>query len=313
MNAKKLAAYVLGAPCFQSEPPVLVDLGASGALHPDWEILAPYSVCLGFDADERDFSKKIADSAFKKLHLINRIVTSQDSTSVDFYLTRSPHCSSSLLPRPDLLADWKFSAFFEVEQKINLPAVKLDAVLRDLGIQKIDWYKTDTQGTDLRIFESLPQSIQRSMILVEFEPGIIDAYQDEDKLRHVLAFMERMPFWPMSLYARGTQRISVRALQANQIDPGQRLSTANAACWAEIEYFHDFKEARSDRDILLAWLILTLKNQHAFALELMTGRHTIDAGMAATLTRVSKAKLMSPARIFKERVKNKLHQIVDRI
>lgn len=313
MNLKKIASYVMAAPCFRAEPPVLVDLGASGALHPDWEILAPYSICLGFDADERDFSKKIADSAFKTLHLVNKIVTSQDSASIGFYLTRSPHCSSSLLPRPDLLQDWRFAPFFEVEKQIELPAVKLGAVLAELGIQKIDWYKTDTQGTDLRIFQSLPRHIQETMLLVEFEPGIIDAYQSEDKLRHILEFMEGMPFWPMSLQARGTQRISQKALTANQIQADQRLSCTNAACWAEVEYFHDFKVQRSDRDILLAWLMLTLKNQHSFALELISGQHTIEASMTAALTEASRKALTSPGRIFRDRVRNKLTQLAAKI
>ncbi len=58
----------------------------------------------------------------------------------------------------------------------------------------IDGYKTDSQGTDLRIFNSLPKEIINKILLAEFEPGIIDAYQGEDKLHHLLAHMEKEPF-----------------------------------------------------------------------------------------------------------------------
>jgi len=39
---------------FNSEPPLLIDVGASGGLHPAWKALAKYSVCIAFDADSRE-------------------------------------------------------------------------------------------------------------------------------------------------------------------------------------------------------------------------------------------------------------------
>ncbi len=40
---------------FIDNPPVLLDIGASGDLNQKWEILAPYSIGVAFDADDRDF------------------------------------------------------------------------------------------------------------------------------------------------------------------------------------------------------------------------------------------------------------------
>lgn len=84
---------------FIEKPPVLLDIGASGSLPTHWELLAPYSICIAFDADDRDFVVEESEGKpWKKLYSLNRLVEPQSSDGIDFYLTRSPHCSSSLQP-----------------------------------------------------------------------------------------------------------------------------------------------------------------------------------------------------------------------
>lgn len=84
---------------FRNQPPVLIDIGASGEIHSKWREIAPYSICVAFDADDREmtFTEKNS-SGFKKLVTINRIVTDKPDKEVDFFLTRSPFCSSTLEP-----------------------------------------------------------------------------------------------------------------------------------------------------------------------------------------------------------------------
>ena len=38
------------------KPPVLIDIGASGSIHKPWERIRKHSVCIAFDADEREFN-----------------------------------------------------------------------------------------------------------------------------------------------------------------------------------------------------------------------------------------------------------------
>ena len=84
-------------------PPVLLDIGASGEIHPEWRLIAKHSVCVAFDADSRDFNNSETNSGYKKIHLINAIVSNKTAKTTDFYLTSSPHCSSSLYPLNDKL------------------------------------------------------------------------------------------------------------------------------------------------------------------------------------------------------------------
>ena len=76
---------------FQDKPPVLIDVGASGEIHAKWKKIAKYSICIAFDADEREMSfTENKESGFEKLITINRIVTDRAEDEIDFYLTQSP-------------------------------------------------------------------------------------------------------------------------------------------------------------------------------------------------------------------------------
>lgn len=92
---------VLNQPELKENPPVLLDIGASGNLHKKWQEIAKHSICIAFDADDRDMEHTIiASEEYYKLYVFNSIVMEKSEGKADFYLTRFPPCSSLL--KPDL-------------------------------------------------------------------------------------------------------------------------------------------------------------------------------------------------------------------
>ena len=57
------------------------------------------------------------------------------------------------------LEPWAFSPLFEVDNIVKLPSIDLQSALLKADVDYIDGYKTDSQGTDLRIFNSLSKEI----------------------------------------------------------------------------------------------------------------------------------------------------------
>jgi hypothetical protein len=267
---KSLARRILSGEVFRDRPPVCVDVGASGELPSDWRILAPYSMCVAFDADDRDF--RVEDSAtseWRRLVKMNRLVAENPADNVDFYLTRSPHCSSRLKPNLRALEPWLFHDLFEIEGTVALPAISLPQVLEDIGVSYIDWFKTDSQGTDLRIFRSLPAEIVDRIIVADFEPGILDAYEGEDKLFSLMAYMSARPFFVSDLDVKGSQRIGRDLLTSLGILDRKYINTLlrKSPGWAEISYLNSFEgRAYSQRDLLLGWIFSSIKGQHGHAL-----------------------------------------------
>ena len=301
---------------FQERPPVLLDIGASGGLHFRWKKIAPYSICIAFDPDKRDFDdSKAQQSHYKKLQLVRCIVADQSRSAAPFYLTASPYCSSFLRPRTDQLMPYAYADKFTVVRETQLPVRSLTEILQEQRIDYVDWFKTDSQGLDLRIFRSMGPAMIRGVKAAEFEPGIMDAYAGEDKLHAVLAFMEQHPFFLSECKIKGTSRVSKANLQEITASPFlQKLlmvSHKKTAGWGELLYLNTM-EGDPDvslRDYLLSAVMAWVNEEYGFAMEVaQKARRSYSDPVLDELKTAAKKKIrQSLIKLrFMEEVKKKL-------
>lgn len=266
-----------------SNPPVLLDLGASGSLDPMWEPIAHFCIGVAFDADNREFGFiEQKSSKFKKMYVYNSIVTSLLSNDkVDFYLTESPYCSSTLKPLNEKLDAYHYSNLFKVKEIVSLKAKNINLALQEMGINQVDWFKTDTQGTDLRLFSCLPSTLQSKCIVAQFEPGLIDVYENEDKVHDLLAYMENQHMRLYSFVVLGPLNIS-RDNFSNLFPSDFSASLAanslkHVPGWAEISYIkkYDDNVKATSREYILGWLFMILQKQYPTAYEIakIAGRY----------------------------------------
>jgi hypothetical protein len=306
----KIIHTILSSSYFENKPPVLFDIGASGEINKKWKAIAPYSICIAFDADDREFnvSEKQA-SGYKKLLVINRIVTAKATPAADFNLTASPFCSSLLKPDMDKLQPWVFKSLFKVEQTLQLQATTLQQAMLVAGINYIDWFKTDTQGTDLRLFLSVTDDVRNNILAAEFEPGIMDAYVEEDKLFTIMQEMHRLDYWLSSMEVKGTQRLHESYIKEFGAFNTNRM-VRKSPCWAELTYLQN-PSGFNPRTLLLLYIFALLERQYGFALEVcdlalqqsddpifLTSKH-------AVLQQLKKEKLKLPLVMMKKQF-NKL-------
>ena len=284
---------------FIDQPPVLIDIGASGAIDSKWKTFAKHSICLAFDADDREFDFVTKEkSGYKKLHIFNCIVTDTDSEQTDFFLTSSPFCSSVLLPDSNSLGVWAFAEKFNVDKKVKLKARSLTSVLKELKIEKVDWFKTDSQGTDLRLFLNIDQSIRDKCIAAEFEPGIIDAYNGEDKLFRLFDVMNNDTFWLADMKVKGTQRISPNELDSISQNILMKKfiaeSMKSSPCWGELTYLNTFNGSFSIREYLLGWIFSAIMDQHGFSYHLaLKAKDLFEDPIFDELAKKSRSKILS--------------------
>jgi FkbM family methyltransferase len=266
----KFLKEIFAHPELAAKPPVLIDIGASTHLPQQWRDIAEYSICIAFDPDRRQMEYIEKEGGFKKLYVFPAIVHATINGETDFFLTASPECSSTLRPCREKLEQYLYAHFFKVEQQIKIRAATLVKVLEELKLSHIDWLKIDSQGTDLRLFKSIPETIRHKTVAVEFEPGIIDAYEGEDKLWQILEFMGREPFWCSEFNVHGSKKIT--ASTANRFfSPLQRklLHTVlrPAPGWAELAFLNDLSSKDMGiREYLLGWTFAMLQQQYGTAL-----------------------------------------------
>ena len=263
----------------QSNPPVLVDVGASGALIPQWKNIAYFSICIAFDADDREFEFIEKESKdFKKLFVFNRIVTDKLENGKDeatFYLTKNPYCSSLLEPfdsKDDKMKGYYYADYFEVEKQTTLKAITLNEALKQVEAPQIDWFKTDSQGIDLRLFTSLSKELQDKTIVAEFEPGFLDIYRGEDKIIDVLQELNKNPLFFLTEF--DVKRVvklpqdTFQKIYPTKIKQDAALNALRTIpAWSEMTYMNNLKTDKtpSKRDFILAWLFSTIQNHHDLA------------------------------------------------
>lgn len=269
----KIIDTILSRDEFSEKPPLLIDIGASEGIHSKWKSIAKYSVCIAFDADQRDFSFTTKESAgFRKLISYNCIVTEHQLGEADFYLTKSPYCSSLLKPDDRALKIWAFSDKFKVVNTEKIKTRSLPEVLAEQDIDYVDWFKTDSQGTDLRLFKSLGGDIIKNVLAAELEPGIIDSYSGEDKLYSILNFMNDNNFLLSEMVAKGSRRMSTETLgkitSNNFFQKLVTFSHKSSPGWAELFYLNNKVTGLGIREHLLAWVFAVLQKQYGYAFEI---------------------------------------------
>lgn len=258
--------------------PVLVDVGASGAPPPLWNPIAAHATYIGFDPDQRD-THELTSGRFRRTVMVNQAITADKGrTSLPFFLTSSPHCSSTLAPDTVALQDYLFANLFAVEREAAMPATTLNAVIERLELPGIDWLKLDTQGTDLRIFNSLEPSWRSRVLAIDIEPGLMDAYVGEDMFIDVHRSLSEQGFWLSNLKIMGAARLRRTTLDrilASRPDLSERLIThavRPSPGWCEARYLRTAawlaEHDAPPRDYQLHWLFAMLDRQPGFALDL---------------------------------------------
>ena len=295
---KNIIHKILSESVLMEKPPVLIDIGASEQIHKKWKLIAKYSICLAFDADERDFQFiEKEQNKFKKLFVYNCIASDKDQSKANFFLTSSPYCSSVLEPDHVRLKPFLFSHLFKVEKKVELNSIHIQKALDKAMLDYVDWFKSDSQGIDLRLFKSLKNEIKSKIVVAEFEPGIIDAYKGEDKLYSVLEELNNTGFWLADIKIKSIARFSKESFddefKGNMFKKLIKESLKKVPGWGEMTFINSFENSSLDRrEYLLGWLFSTLERHHSFALVLANkGFEIYGSNLFDELKQFSKSRM----------------------
>jgi FkbM family methyltransferase len=187
--------------------PVLLDVGASGDPPEVWRPFAHCSTFVGFDPDLREM-RETTNGPYRRSILVNcAVIADPAQREAKVFLTRSPYCSSTLEPDLPALQDYIFADLFEVERETKVAAETINSVVARLKLDRLDWIKIDTQGTDLRVFRSIDPTLRSKILAVDIEPGLIEAYKGEDTFLTAHAALIEDGFWVSDLNVLGTVRM----------------------------------------------------------------------------------------------------------
>lgn len=187
--------------------PVLMDVGAAGTSPAVWRPVAGLSTLIAFDPDARNPDPSFGRN-FARAIMVGAAVIPDDAGDVaNFILTEYPSCSSMLEPDLEALGSFVFRDYFKPVKRVSAPATSLNRVVSEHGLAGINWLKIDSQGLDLRILKSLSPDNLGRLLAVDIEPGLIDAYKDEDLFPECHSWLKANGFWMAEYHCQAYAKI----------------------------------------------------------------------------------------------------------
>lgn len=172
----------------------LVDVGASLEPFPPFRPLLGHATYVGFDPDLREMHTEASESG-RRIVIDKALVAEPDRTTARFHLTNNPTASSTLRPLDEAAAPYLHAYRYEVVDEAEVEATTLGAALASASLDRADWIKLDTQGTDLRLLESLDEPLLATVMAVDAEPGFDPYYETEDVFGDLHRWMVGRGFW----------------------------------------------------------------------------------------------------------------------
>ena len=261
----------------QAIEPILIDVGSSGGSPRIWQPIRAHSTYVGFDGDTREMHHP-QEAEYRHACFAHEVITCNGDAEVTFYLTRSPYCSSTLKPNPAITDNFLSADSFIIERTSTAKASTLYTVLDRLNLPHIDWMKIDTQGTDLRVYNSLRKELRDKLLAIDVEPGLRGAYVGEDLFCDMHKGLMAEGFWLSNMRVCGLVRMRKTTLDwlADHDATASPESVAKAVRqtpgWTECRYLRSLEslvETRATRrEYVLLWVFSLIDKQFGFCLDL---------------------------------------------
>lgn len=275
----------------------LVDVGASLEPFAPFQPLLGAATYVGFDPDRRELHTSPASSGTGRRVVIDQaVVADPGADEATFFLTANPTCSSTLRPRPEAVDDYLHAYRFEVVGEAKVPATTLGKALAGAGIDRIDWLKLDTQGTDLRLLGSLDGGLAGTLMAVDAEPGLDPYYEGEDTFGELHGALVERGFWLADLdliRAVRLRRSTYDDLLGARTRLGRRLAefalktSPTAAGPRYLRTLASLQAAGAGRDDhLRLWACAFFSGNHPYALDVIAAcrdRHGAAAPVPALM------------------------------
>jgi FkbM family methyltransferase len=151
------------------------------------------------------------------LHVINKAIMPLHLIPPSGYLPlkvmKNSELSSFLEINPSINKNlWEnHLSQLRLEVELNVPCTTLEQIIREFSIDKVDFIKIDTQGTDLEVLLSSGSEISKVMSCVLEFPYTKDSaiYSQEKEVNEAILYLNKIDFIPIRIMPNGSGECNV--------------------------------------------------------------------------------------------------------
>jgi hypothetical protein len=254
--------------------PVLMDLGAQDSYPEDWAGIAPQSIYVGIGPEAKLLSMQ-GPTSFHQTYLLDKVVTDAEGIDqVPVYLTNDPIYSTLLEPKKaDSTGHLDWAALLNGQKTI--PSTTVNAVVNELGLTKIDWLRTNINGLDLRVYQSIEHRLRSRILALDTVFDLIDLWVDHGSSFVACQRVLDEGFWLSGLVPHGFVRMQPESLRRINKFRNPLDQRALAHChrktpgWVFARFFRTIDSLStggfSPRDHVLLWAFALADGQAGFA------------------------------------------------
>jgi FkbM family methyltransferase len=239
----------------------LVDIGASGGVHPRWKLLGNNLRVIGFEPDARAFDKlpKIGNTIWLNTPLY------ADNQWHDLYITREQTNVSLLKPNLPIIDTLCLRhKDFEIVRTVPIQCERLDDVLNREGLHA-HVLKLDTQGTELYILQGASEGLKGDVFAIESEVMFVDIYEGQAQFSDFHNYLRDFGYCLMDYgnvaYLKGKHTVGVGGKKGLMI-------AADALYFKRIDKVQDFINVNDTDALERAIMICVVYGYPDYALEL---------------------------------------------
>lgn len=140
----------------------------------------------------------VDDATYRELIPVRQVVADQPGRRC-FTRRILPNCSSLLDPDPALVDAYDLHRYFEVDEVVEVETTTLPRVMDEHGIKRCDVLKTDLEGMDFAVVQSLGDRV-RECALVVMEVRFQPFYLGEPPIQTTLHYMADQGFDLLALH-----------------------------------------------------------------------------------------------------------------
>ena len=230
----RFTKHLVALRAFEQEPFIIVDIGARGGFEQHWSLYGDQVKLIGFEADPEEcerLNRQTSDSGSRFFP----VALHQNRGKKTFYVTAFPP-SAGFYP-----ADMKYVQRFPDEtnlsivKSLEIDTVDFDSFAGENRIDKVDFMKLDTEGSELDILKGAIRVLKKSVIGLSVEVHFSQWHKDQPVFSDVDSFLTQMGF---RLFDLATYRHARKSLKPSH-DASGFVSDYGQIIWGQALYLRD--------------------------------------------------------------------------